>query len=69
MHVMGVGHVMQRDAGCIHDEMSGVGPGLSRRRDGFRTKPGASHNTAEEMSWTISQVTNEVLTSGFTPME
>ena len=42
---MGVGHVTRRDAGHIHDETSGVSPGLSRCRDGFRTKHGMSHNS------------------------
>ena len=37
--------MMRRDAGCIHNEMSGVGPGLSGHRDGFRTEHGTSHNT------------------------
>ena len=41
----GVGHVMRCNAGCVGDEMSGAGPGLSRRRDGFRTEPGTSHNS------------------------
>ena len=43
--MMGVGHVTQRDMGRIGDEMSGVGPGLSGRRDRFGTEPGTSHNT------------------------
>ena len=42
---MGVGHVTQCDTGRIRDETSGVGPGLSRRRDGFMTEPGTSHNS------------------------
>ena len=45
MHVTGVGHVMRHDAGCVCDEMSGVGLGLSGRRDRFGTKPGMSHNS------------------------
>ena len=41
---MGVGHVMRCDAGRVGDETLGVGLGLSRRRDGFGTEPGMSHN-------------------------
>ena len=42
---MGVGHVMQCNAGRVRDEMLGVGPGLSGCRDGFRTEPGMSLNS------------------------
>ena len=42
---MGGGHVMQRDAERIRDETSGIGPGLSGRRDGVRTGCGTSHNS------------------------
>ena len=45
MHTTGAGHVMRRDTGHVHDEMSGISPGLGRRRDGFRTKHGMSHNS------------------------
>ena len=42
--VMGGGHVMQCDADCIRDETLGIGPGLSRHRDGVGTGRGTSHN-------------------------
>ena len=38
MHMMGVGHMMQHNAGRIRDEMLGVGPGLG----GFGTGLGLS---------------------------
>ena len=42
---MGGGHVMQRDAEHVRDEMSGIGPGPSGRRDGVGTRRGMSHNS------------------------
>ena len=41
----GVGHVTRRDAECVRDETSGIGPGSSRRRDGVGTRRGTSHNS------------------------
>ena len=41
----GVGHVMRRDTEHVHDETSGIGPGLSGRRDGVGTGRGTSHNS------------------------
>ena len=35
----------RRNVGRIGDEMLGVGPGLSGRRDRFGTEPGTSHNS------------------------
>ena len=40
--------MMRRDTGCVSDETSGVGLGLSGRRDGFGTEPGMSHNRNRE---------------------
>ena len=37
---MGGGHVMQRDAECVRDETSGIGPGPSGCRDGVGTGRG-----------------------------
>ena len=37
--------MMQCDTWRVCDETSGVSPGLSRHRDGFRTKHGMSHNS------------------------
>ena len=45
MRVMVVDHMTQHNVGCIRDEMSGIGLGLSRRRDGFGTEHGTSHNS------------------------
>ena len=44
MHTMGVGHVMQHDAGHVCDETPGVSPGLGGHRDGFGTEYRTSHN-------------------------
>ena len=35
----------RRDAGRVRNEMSGIGPGSSGRRDGVRTGRGTSHNS------------------------
>ena len=45
IHMMGVGHVMQCNTGCVCDEMSGIGPGLGRLRDRSGTEDGTSHNS------------------------
>ena len=37
--------MMQCNVGCVCDETSGVGLGLSGRRDGFGTEHGTSHNS------------------------
>ena len=42
---MGVGHVTRCNVGRVGNETSGVGPGLSGRKDGFGTEPGMSHNS------------------------
>ena len=46
MHVMGVGHVMPRNVGHVHNETLVVGPGLGGCRGGFRTEGRTSHNSS-----------------------
>ena len=43
--MMEAGHAMRCDVGRAHDETLGIGPGLGRHRDGFRTEGGMSHNS------------------------
>ena len=42
---MVVDHMTRCNMGCIGDETSGIGLGLSRRRDGVGTEHGTSHNS------------------------
>ena len=48
MRATGVGHVTQRDVERVRDEMLGIGPGSSGRRDGVGTGRGTSHNSLRE---------------------
>ena len=61
---MGVGHVMRCDVGCVGNETSGVGLGLSGRRDGFGTEPGTSHNSSRESQSAMNKSRSTKCTGG-----
>ena len=65
----GVGHVTRRDAERVRDEMSGIGPGSSRRRDRVGTGRGTSHNMRRDWPSAPAQMAKgESSLSGLTGM-